>query len=177
MNVVFHVLVGVVVSSFCASQVNTINRSKLKINSILVSGFLVSLFSHGLLDLLPHTYPFDGIIDLILAGAVFGISLLLIKPKYFGILTVCVSGSIVPDLIDLGPSLLNKFFSINLPVIKFFPWHWAKYSGSIYADSSKIWLSFLMHLLVLLVVFRSWCLKRRFIFEKMLRCEVKSKVI
>jgi hypothetical protein len=62
-------------------------------------------------------------------------------------LVVCFVGCIFPDLIDLGPAIVNKRTGWSLPVVKIFPWHWREYSGSIY-DGSRAVESSLYHLIV-----------------------------
>lgn len=63
------------------------------------------------------------------------------------ILFICFLGAVFPDLVDLGPAIINKQAQLNLPVVKLFPWHWKEHSGSIY-DGSRSWLSVANHMVV-----------------------------
>ncbi|MFB8787050.1 hypothetical protein, partial [Pasteurella multocida] len=55
------------------------------------------------------------------------------------------------DLIDLSPAIINKQLGWNLPIFdKLFPWHFKKYSGSIYTDDCII--STINHIAFVIVV-------------------------
>lgn len=102
---------------------------------------------HGLLDYLPHAYPINSVVDVVLSLALISIMLLLTERGRWLLLGVCFIGAIFPDLVDLGPAIVNIRLGWSLPVFKIFPWHWREYSGSIY-DGSRGVESFLYHLIV-----------------------------
>jgi hypothetical protein len=72
-----------------------------------------------------------------LAVVVFSLSLFFAKAHVHPLLLTCFLGSILPDLIDLAPGILNRRVGLSLPEVKWFPWHWTKYSGSIYDGTRR----------------------------------------
>jgi hypothetical protein len=147
MNVIFHTLASVATAAVLSTQLK-----KKPINSttgltILVSGFTVGVLLHGLLDWTPHQYPLPSILDVVVSLSLFSIVFVLAQKEARWLLLACFLGAIFPDLVDLGPAILNKQMQLNLPTGKIFPWHWKQYSGSIY-DGSHRWLSILNHLVV-----------------------------
>lgn len=81
------------------------------------------------------------------------------------LLSACYLGALFPDLVDLGPAIVNKRLGWSLPVVKIFPWHWPRYSGSVY-DGSRRAESLVYHLLVgggslFLLYANRWRLLRR----------------
>ena len=148
MNVIFHTLASVATAAVLSTQL----KEKKPINSttgltILVIGFTAGILLHGLLDWSPHQYPLPSALDVVVSLILFSVVFTLAHQKARWILTVCFLGSVFPDLVDLGPAILNKQMQLNLPVVKIFPWHWKQYSGSVY-DGSRYWLSILNHLVV-----------------------------
>ena len=103
---------------------------------------------HGMLDYVPHSYPIPSSLDVVISLALFFGSLFVVGSRRWLTFTVCFLGSIFPDLVDLGPALLNRHLGWSIPVVKVFPWHWRQYSGSVY-DGSRSAESVLYHLLVL----------------------------
>src|SRR5262249_45273621 len=79
--------------------------------------------------------------------SLFVIVLVFVQKRYRAMAMTCFLGAIFPDLVDLGPAILNKQLGWHLPVLKIFPWHWPQYSGSIY-DGSRWLTSLLGHILV-----------------------------
>ena len=112
-----------------------------------VIGFIIGVFLHGLLDYVPHSYPIDPRLDVPLSLALASLAIVLSKPKNRFLVLVCYLGSIFPDLIDLGPAVINKSLGWSLPTVKIFPWHWPRYSGSIY-DNSRSLESLIFHIVV-----------------------------
>ncbi|QOZ28358.1 hypothetical protein [Bradyrhizobium sp. CCBAU 51753] len=148
MNVVFHTLVSVATAAALSSRV----KEKEPLNStsniaVLVAGFTAGVLSHGLLDWLPHQYPLRSIADVVVSLILFSGVWVLARKEARWILLTCFLGAIFPDLVDLGPAVLNKQMQLSLPMVKTFPWHWKEYSGSIY-DGSRRWLSIANHLAV-----------------------------
>ena len=142
MNVTFHVLTGITVATLLSPHKPEVRTSA------LLAGFGTTVVFHGVLDYLPHSYPIKSIVDVALALLVFGAVSFLAKPHIRLLLAVCFLGSIFPDLIDLAPGILNRHLGLELMEVKYFPWHWKQYSGSIY-DGSRDTESSVYHLLVL----------------------------
>ena len=115
---------------------------------VLTVGFVTGVLLHGLLDWLPHSYPIPNSVDIVVSLILFAVALVLVKQQHRPLLCVCFLGAIFSDLVDLGPPMINKEFGWSLPVVRVFPWHWRRYSGSIY-NGSKVFDSFLLHLLVI----------------------------
>lgn len=150
MNITFHVVSSFSITATCY---NLFNKQQLigKV-FVLVFVFLSNILVHGLLDYAKHSYPFKSKLDVVLALFLFFIWIILIKREYYILAFVSFIGSIFPDIIDLGPSILNKHFHLSLPMIEIFPWHWKKYSGSVY-DGSSLYLSLFNHSMVLVISF------------------------
>lgn len=148
MNVIFHTLASVATAAVLSTQL----KEKKPINSItgltiLVIGFTTGILLHGLLDWIPHQYPLPSVLDVVVSLILFSIIFLRAHNEARWILFACFLGAIFPDLVDLGPAILNRQMQLHLPTAKIFPWHWKEYSGSIY-DGSRHWLSIFNHLVV-----------------------------
>lgn len=168
MNVTFHALSGLAVAALLGSKqretgsVHLFTRSDL---SLLASGFVAGVALHGVLDLLPHSYPIKSSVDVVLGVALIFIAISTVRSRHVYLLGACFFGSLFPDLVDLAPAIVNKHFGLSLPVVKLFPWHWPQYSGSIY-DGSRSAESLSYHLLVVGVSFfllysnRGWLSRR-----------------
>ena len=147
MNVIFHTLASVATAAVLSTQL----KEKKLINStgltILVIGFTTGILLHGLLDWMPHQYPLPSVLDVVVSLILFSIIFMLAHNEARWILFACFLGAIFPDLVDLGPAILNRQMQLHLPTVKAFPWHWKEFSGSIY-DGSQRWLSLANHMLV-----------------------------
>ncbi len=169
LNIIFHttsaIASGIVVSSVLDKKHS--NKWHIK-NRVLLFCVLINVILHGALDLLPHSYPLRGKFDVILSLSILIGIHIFIKSKYIFVFASCFFGSILPDIIDLGPAIVNKLNIVNLPVVKIFPWHWPQYSGSIF-DNSNFYISFLNHLIVssffILVIY----IYRKYILKSILR--------
>jgi hypothetical protein len=143
MNVLFHLSVGVgIISTFS-------NNKTISAKHIFAGGIL-GVLSHGILDYIPHCYPINSKVDA-LVGLSFLIGfLLLVKNKWRLLSVVVLVGCILPDLIDLGPTIVNKLLNFNIfpEFNNFFPWHYHDYSGSIYNQVCSV--SNVNHFLTLL---------------------------
>lgn len=128
MNVLFHLTAGFGIALALCNV-----APKPKIWPTAATGAFIAFVSHALLDYTPHCYPINSKID-VTAGIISLLALTFFARKeYRLIIFATLSGSILPDLIDLLPAILNKQFNLNLPGYpKIFPWHWKIYSGSIY---------------------------------------------
>ena len=150
MNVTFHTLASFATAAVLSSRLKATDSARLFAPSDLPSlaaGFAAGVLMHGLLDYAPHAYPIKSAFDVLLSLALFSVMLLLARRRHWLLLGVCFLGGIFPDLIDLGPAIVNKRLGWSLPVVKVFPWHRREYSGSIY-DGSRGVESFLYHLIV-----------------------------
>ncbi len=161
MNVIFHVTtaVGLTVALADTLKVKTIKDSFIP----AICAFGCGVIVHGILDYLPHTYPFSAKSDMLISLIMIGIILYLSHKKYLLIILSAILGCILPDLIDLLPPMLNKYIGLNIPVDdKLFPWHAPEYSGSIFTGTSNA--SDINHITVILITGAiCWC--RRTDFE------------
>jgi hypothetical protein len=117
------------------------------------------------LDWVPHTYPINSVADVVIALALLTAGMVFVQPSHRVLLGACALGSLFPDFVDLAPAIINRRLAWSLPVVKFFPWHWRQYSGSIY-DSSRKFESLLSHLLVIISSFALVYFYRRRFFMK-----------
>lgn len=144
MNVIFH----------AASGLGLFTRVQYSKQSFLPRAlvlFFGGIICHGILDYIPHCYPLSAKWDILISTVVMAVALYLTKPHHRLLLCISFLGNIFPDLVDLGPAMVNKYLHLNLPIMqKIFPWHWKQYSGSIYDDNCGV--SHVNHLLVILVV-------------------------
>jgi len=155
-NVTFHVLAGIGVAASLSPREPTVPKIA------MVAGFASTICLHGLLDYLPHSYPIKSSIDVALALLLFGTGLSLAKPHVRPLLVACFLGSILPDLVDLAPGILNRHIGLDMPEVKLFPWHWRQYSGSIY-NGSRTAESMAAHLVVSAIArFLIWRARDRF---------------
>jgi hypothetical protein len=136
-----------------------IERSANSKSTILIGAlaFTVALISHGVLDYIPHCYPVNSKLDAIIGLTMILTTTWLTNKKYRLIMGLSFLGSVLPDLIDLLPRILNKQFKLNIPVAdKIFPWHLSQYSGSIYNGDCSI--SILNHILLFVTIgIVIWC--------------------
>lgn len=155
MNIFFHVVTAVGVTA-ALTDANRIESGKDSLKIGLLSMFC-SCIIHGIIDYVPHTYPFSPKLDVAISLIVIIILIWRVNRKYRIILSLAIFGSILPDLIDLLPSILEKYIGLSLPVYnKVFPWHWAEYSGSIFGKSDVV--SDINHILVLTIIcVVCWC--------------------
>jgi len=144
MNVAFHVMTAVATTAMVASS----DRVSGGTVSRCAGCFFLCFVLHGVLDLLPHGYPFSARTDMLIGALLFPLGLFLLKRTHWILFAAAYAGSTIPDLIDLGPMMLKRAFGISgLPEAKYFFWHWPEYSGSIF-DGSRPLESFFYHALV-----------------------------
>lgn len=145
MNVLFHVAVGAGI--IANSSRTTLETNKDKCLKML-SGFVLGIISHGVLDYVPHCYPINSKIDVIISLSIILIGVYVVKSEWKPVVALILLGSILPDLIDLSPGIINSLLKLNLPVFDhIFPWHYHDYSGSIY--SSECSVSLFNHILTI----------------------------
>lgn len=159
MNVTFHVLTGIAVAATLAPRKAQCGATA------LLTGLGATIALHGVLDYTPHSYPLKSVVDVSVALLLFIVALSVARPDIRLLIAVCFLGSVLPDVIDLGPNLLNRHLGFRLPEAKWFPWHWKRFSGSIY-DGSRAVPSAVAHLLVVAVALvligrRADCFSRR----------------
>jgi hypothetical protein len=152
MNILFHTTTAISVAVLLTDT----NRIKQATNSKIIYwtsffAFTVSLISHGALDYIPHCYPINSKLDAIAGLTMILLTIWLANKKYRLIIGLAFAGCIFPDLVDQLPSILNKEFGFELPILaKIFPWHLKEYSGSIYSGNCNI--SNLNHVLLIFAV-------------------------
>ena len=146
MNVTFHAL-GSFATAAALSLGKTENWRSLSAVKKYLIGFAAGILVHGILDLLPHQYPIPSKIDVVLALLLLFLFLFISQKQNFPLILVCFAGGIFPDVIDLGPTIVDKYLGISLPRLPFrlFPWHTKQYSGSIY-DGSRALESAVYHI-------------------------------
>lgn len=155
MNIFFHVATVVGVTA-TLTDTNRIGSGKDSFKTGLLSMFC-SCIVHGILDYLPHTYPLSPKLDIAISLIIIFILVWKANKQYRIIVSLAILGSILPDLIDLLPSILEKYIGLSLPVYdKVFPWHRTEYSGSIFGKSDVV--SDINHILVLIIIcIVCWC--------------------
>ena len=158
MNILFHTATAVGIIAVLADSREEV-ASKTNEYSKAAVAFVIGVISHGALDYIPHCYPINSRVDVIAGAIIMTMLTFLSKPNYRWMVGLAFIGCIFPDLIDLSPEILNKFFGLSIPVYEnIFPWHWEKYSGSIFIDDCMV--SNFNHLLVVIVVVLI-CLNRK----------------
>lgn len=156
MNELFHVISSIgITAGLTDTEQRDDNGTLQNILPVIVSVFSIGIILHGLLDYLPHTYPVKPKVDVIVSIILAFIIILLSKRPYRSIVISSLSGCILPDIIDLGPKMVNAYFGLGLPIYdQLFPWHWKSYSGSLYNEGYAV--SAINHTLIflaLLIVF------------------------
>lgn len=118
----------------------------------ILAGFSISLFLHGVLDYLPHWYPFPSGIDLLLAVTMSIVAFGFTERTEWTLVAASLIGAVLPDIIDLGPTLIEVLFGLSIPSLPFklFPWHWEKYSGAVY-DGSNGTISAVLHISIVVI--------------------------
>lgn len=140
MNVVFHTTtaIGITVLLSDTSRIGY-SPTVRKILPTSFAVFTIGIISHGVLDFIPHCYPINSKLDAILGLIMIVSTIWLTNIHYRLVIAMAFLGCIFPDIVDLGPKILNKFLNLGLTLPdNFFPWHWHKYSGSIYTDDCNV---------------------------------------
>jgi hypothetical protein len=151
MNVTFHIVSAVGAAAvLSATRKNGTSHQPGSSPNLLVLavGLVAGVLLHGLLDYAPHSYPIKSVADVGLSLGLLTVAFVMVEPSHRLLLGACSLGAVLPDVVDLGPAIINKQLGWSLPVVKLFPWHWRQYSGSIY-DGSRKFESVLCHSLVL----------------------------
>jgi len=149
MNVLFHTTTAIGIVALLTNT-NKIERTKYSIQTGIIV-FIVGILSHGILDYIPHCYPIPSKLDVLLGSLMILTGVVLSNKRYRMIVALAFLGSIIPDLIDLSPAIMNKQLGWQLPIFnKIFPWHLKAYSGSIYTGQCTI--STINHLVLMVLI-------------------------
>ncbi|MBZ9634876.1 hypothetical protein [Clostridium sp. FP1] len=166
MNLIFHTVFSISTAPLCAKKIAEGNKSL----KILTLGFIGNIIGHGIMDLIPHNYPFTRNTDVLISFGVFLLSMLFVKKEYVFSVSFCFLGGVLPDLID------KAFFPIiGLRNLKIFPWHWATTINVFYNQYSKLSyqsINIVFKMFNILVIIVSLCLlliNVKFIVHHMLR--------
>ena len=161
MNVIFHTATALCISILLTDTGSlSAGPDKRRILATAACVFAAGIISHGLLDYMPHHYPLNSKLDVILSLFVILMTTWCAKKLYRPILLISFIGSILPDIIDLSSAILNKHLGTNIPIAsKLFPWHWPVYSGSIYRGDYTV--SIVNHMLVVaFILIACWCRRK-----------------
>ncbi|MCP4396765.1 MAG: hypothetical protein GY801_05630 [bacterium] len=169
MGVTFHTLTSLSIAVTFAAH----SRRPLTFRDIqgqwkaLVAMLFICVLSHGLLDVIPHGYPFPAPIDILLSIMGMAMILVIVNNEWRSLMLFCWSGCLLPDVIDLTLPILNGQLGTTFPTYRLFPWHWGRYSGSIF-DGSKPFESALYHIIVVVCCLLVLFVQRQTIGQKML---------
>jgi hypothetical protein len=152
MNVIFHTTTAIGVTVLLTDTVRLGDKPTLQ--QVIPTGiyaFSIGIISHGILDFIPHCYPINSKVDAI-SGLLMILMTIWQTNTHFRVITgLACLGAIFPDIVDLGPKIINKQLNLGLTLPDaIFPWHWHTYSGSIYTQTCSV--STLNHLLLVLTV-------------------------
>jgi hypothetical protein len=142
LNTAFHALAGLAIGQTAAARLVAAEReepppgdrddTRALYARVTAFTLLLCAMSHGLLDGLPHEYPFRALGDTLWTAGLFVAWMLFIQPRYRLLLAFAFVGAELPDLIDHVPRDLNRHLGLHLPVLpKVFPWHHREGSGSL----------------------------------------------
>jgi len=150
MNVTFHTITSLSFSVLVSKKISpATNKYFLKSDT---KYFLILLFInilvHGLLDIMPHNYPLNSILDVSLSLAFFLMTIFIVTKRFHLTIMMSFFFAVLPDIIDIAPKLLNKYLNTNLLVFNLFPWHYPQYSGSMYNGQYSLF-SLINHSIVL----------------------------
>jgi hypothetical protein len=132
LNIAFHTLAGLAIGQTAASVSRGRGEHERPRAGIVVAAFGLAVMSHGVLDGLPHEYPFRALADTLVTTALVGVWMWLIEPRFRALLLLTILGAVLPDVIDHVPRDINRHFGTHLPELKkIFPWHGRGGSGSL----------------------------------------------
>jgi hypothetical protein len=145
MNVTFHVLTAMAASAALSPSQAAAGAGR------AVAGLAAGIALHGVLDLVPHSYPIRSGADAALGAFLIAAAVAAARPGVRLLVAACCLGAILPDVLDLAPGILHRHLGLSLPEPHLFPWHWRRYSGSVY-DGSRGTATLAAHLTVFTVV-------------------------
>jgi hypothetical protein len=130
-NVAFHSLAALAIgqAAACRTTPTDLPRRRLAIAAI---AFVLGMMSHGVLDGLPHEYPFRWLGDTVASIALVGTWMAITRAGYRSLPMIAIVGALLPDVIDHVPRDINHHLGTHLPELqKIFPWHHPGGSGSL----------------------------------------------
>jgi hypothetical protein len=131
LNVAFHALAALAIGQTAACRAAAATRPGARAGIIAIA-FVLGVMSHGVLDGLPHEYPFRWLGDTIASLALVTTWMLITRPGYRALPLIAIAGALLPDVIDHVPEDLNRHLGTHLPVLpNLFPWHHRGGSGSL----------------------------------------------
>jgi hypothetical protein len=146
LNTAFHTLAGLAIGQAAACRLIATDprgggpprsgherrEAQARYAEVAAFTFLLAVMSHGVLDGLPHEYPFRALGDTFFTIGLFATAMLLIEPRFRLLLAIAFVGAVLPDVIDHVPRDLNRHLGWHLPEYpKLFPWHHPEGSGSL----------------------------------------------
>jgi len=142
LNTAFHALTGLAIGQTAADRLLADEPEELSplathdwrshYARVAALTFLLCVMSHGVLDGLPHEYPFRALGDTLLTLGLFFGWMVFIDPRFRPLLVIAFLGAELPDIVDHVPRDLNRHLGLHLPVLpKLFPWHHPEGSGSL----------------------------------------------
>lgn len=135
MNVAFHALTGLAIgqAAACAGDPPQGEATGARPKLVIFAGaFVLGIMAHGVLDGLPHEYPFRAVGDTVATAALVLPWMWFIQPRFRWLLFVTLAATVLPDVIDHVPRDLNRHLGTHLPEVKkIFPWHGRGGSGSL----------------------------------------------
>ncbi len=163
MNVLFHVTTALSLAVILTdTQTHPPSAPMRRAIPLAMAAFVVGIASHGALDYIPHRYPVNNYLDVILGALIILLSLLFIRNAYRPIVTAACLGSILPDLVDVLPWVMRYQLGITwfpFTHFKVFPWHWGGHSGSLYEGHQLV--SGINHVLLLFAIVSILYFRRR----------------
>jgi hypothetical protein len=136
MNVAFHAVTSFGIGHVAARSLAPDSTSGFdrRDTRALITAFVAGIVSHGVLDGLKHGYPIPYAVDPPLALLLAAAWCAIVKKRFRILFAVVFVGAVLPDLVDLGPAVINRLLGWHLPTFHphLFPWHWVDGSGSLY---------------------------------------------
>jgi hypothetical protein len=150
MNVIFHTTAAIGATVLLTDTARLGGKPTLgQIMPTAFYTFLIGIILHGALDFIPHCYPINSKVDAVAGLSMILTTVWLTNRHYRPISGLACLGSIFPDVVDLGPKIINKQLNLGLTLPdNIFPWHWHEYSGSLYHEPCNV--STLNHFVLLL---------------------------
>lgn len=131
MNVAFHTLSALAIGQTAAWRLDVADR-RARRGAITALVILLGVMSHGVLDGLPHEYPFKWLGDTVSTTALVVVWMAIVEPRHRLLLLIAIASAVLPDVIDHVPRDLNRHLGTHLPELtKLFPWHHRGGSGSL----------------------------------------------
>jgi hypothetical protein len=136
LNVAFHALTGLAIGQALASPAEERGPDAKPRPFDYTAGLVLGVMAHGVIDGLPHEYPFRAVGDTLATAALVLPWLWFVQRRFRALLIVTLIGTVLPDVIDHVPRDLNRHLGLHLPELtKLFPWHHRGGSGSLSGDA------------------------------------------